>query len=73
MVDIARLRSQIVLKGHTQKSVVAEMKKRGIKISENTFSAKMNGASPFDCEIADALCDILDIDAPADKALIFLA
>ena len=73
MVDVNRLRSRMVLMGHTQKSLVAEMNARGFKTSENTFSSKMNGKSQFDCEDADVICDILKVDHPAEKADIFLA
>ena len=73
MVDIKKLKARMVLKGFNQRSLVAEMKKRGMKISENTFSSKMNGKSQFDCEDADVICDILEIDCPADKAEFFLA
>ena len=73
MVNVPKLRSQMALKGHTQKSLVAEMNARGVKISENTFSAKMTGASTFDCDMVDVICDILEVEEPADKAQIFLA
>ena len=73
MVDIQKLRSKMVLKGYDQKSLVAEINARGIKTSENTFSAKMNGKSKFDCLDADVICDILEINSPAEKAEIFLA
>lgn len=73
MVDVLKLRSRMVLKGYNQKSLVAEMNNRGVKITENTFSSKMNRKSPLDCDMVDAICDILEIDAPADKADIFLA
>lgn len=73
MVDVQKLRSKMVLKGYNQKSLVSEMKARGVKISENTFSAKMNGASAFDCDLVDVLCDILEVEEPAEKADIFLA
>lgn len=73
MVDIKKLRSRMALKGYSQKSLVAEMKARGVKISENTLSAKMNGTSKFDCEDADAICDILGVESSAEKAEIFLA
>jgi hypothetical protein len=73
MVDIQKLRSRIVLKGYTQKSLVPEINARGIKISENTFSAKMTGASSFDCDLVDVLCDILEVEEPTEKADIFLA
>jgi hypothetical protein len=73
MVDVNKLKSQMVLKGHTQKSLVAEMNKRGVKTTENTFSSKMNGRSQFDCVDADVICEILEIHSPAEKAEIFLA
>lgn len=73
MVNVNRLRSQMVLKGYSQKTLVAEMIARGVKTSENTFSSKMNGKSQFDCEDADIICAILDLEDPAEKAHIFLA
>ena len=73
MVDVQKLRSRMVLKGYTQKGLVAEINARGVKISENTFSSKMTGKSSFDCDVVDVICDILEVEAPADKAEIFLA
>ena len=73
MVDVNKLKAQMVLKGHTQKSLVAEMNKRGVKTTENTFSSKMNGKSQFDCDDADVICDILEVDELAMRAEIFLA
>ena len=72
MVDVNKLRSRMVLMGYTQKALVAEMNARGIKTSENTFSSKMNGKSQFDCDDADVICSILELDNPAEKADIFL-
>ena len=73
MVDVNKLKAQMVLKGYTQKSLVAEMNKRGVKTSENTFSSKMNGRSQFDCVDADVICNILEVDDSAMRAEIFLA
>ena len=73
MVDINKLRAIMVLKGHSQKSLVAEMNKRGFKTTENTFSAKMQGRSQFDCADADIICEILEVKDSASKAEIFLA
>ena len=73
MVDIAKLRSRMVLKGYNQSSLVAELNARGVKISKNTFCSKMTRKSSFDCDLVDELCDILEIYAPAEKAEIFLA
>jgi predicted peroxiredoxin len=73
MVDVKKLKARMVLMGHTQKSLAAEMKDRGVKISENTLSSKMNGKSQFDCLEADVICDILNLVDTADRAEIFLA
>lgn len=73
MVDILKLRSKMALKGFNQKRLVTEINSRGFKISENTFSSKMNGASTFDCDLVDVICDILEVEEPAEKAEIFLA
>lgn len=73
MVDVNKLRSRMVLMGYTQKSLVAEMNERGVKTTENTFSSKMNGKSQFDCDDADVICDILEVNDLADRADIFLA
>ena len=73
MVDVNKLKSRMVLMGYTQKTLVAEMKARGVKTSENTLSSKMNRKTPFDCIDADAICDILNVDTPAERAEIFLA
>ena len=73
MVDIQKLRSRMVLKGYNQKRLAAEMTARGVKISENTLSAKMTGGSKFDTDDADVICEILDLVDPADRAAIFLA
>ena len=73
MVDIQKLRSRMVLKGYNQKRLAAEMTARGVKISENTLSAKMTGGSKFDTDDADVICEILDLVDPSDRAAIFLA
>ena len=72
MVDVNRLRSRMVLMGYTQKSLVAEMKARGVKTSVNTFSSKMKNPRKFNCNDADVICDILKLETSADKAEIFL-
>lgn len=73
MVDTQKLKSRMVLKGYNQRRLAAEMTARGVKISENTLSAKMTGASKFDTDDAKVICEILDLVNPADKAAIFLA
>ena len=73
MVDVKKLKAQMVLKGYSQKSLVAEMNARGFKISVNTFSSKMQNPKKFNCDDADVICDILEIKNSADKSEIFLA
>ena len=73
MVDIQKLRARMVLKGFNQKRLVAELNARGVKISENTFSSMMNSRAKIDCDFADEICDILEVEEPAEKADIFLA
>lgn len=73
MVDINLLRSIMVRMGYTQKTLATEMTARGVKTSENTLSAKMTGRSQFDCDDADVICDILEVESPSEKAHIFLA
>lgn len=73
MVDVNKLKARMVLAGHTQKSLVAEMKSRGVKTSENTLTSKMRGKSQFDCVDADVICEILGVSEMAEKAEIFLA
>lgn len=72
MVDVRKLRARMVLKGYNQKRLVEELNARGVKINENTLSSKMNG-KPFDTDLVDGICDILEIEEPAEKAEIFLA
>lgn len=73
MVDVRKLRVEMMVKGYSQKSLVAEINARGKKMSENTFSSKMNGRSQFDCDDADVICEILKIEDAEKKADIFLA
>ena len=72
MVDVKKLKSKMVLMGYTQKSLVAEMKARGFKISENTFSSKMKNPRKFNCDDADIICEILEVKNSVEKAEIFL-
>ena len=73
MVDVQKLRSRMVLKGYTQRTLVAEIKARGGQMTENTFSSKMTGRTKFDCDDADIICDILEVEKAEEKAEIFLA
>ena len=73
MVDVQKLKSHMVLKGYNQRRLAAEMTARGVKISENTLSAKMTGGSKFDTDDATVICEILELVNPEDKAAIFLA
>ena len=72
MVDVKKLKAQMVLKGYSQKSLVAEMNNRGYKTSENTLSSKMKKPRKFTCEDADVICSILELNTTAERADIFL-
>ena len=73
MVDIAKLKARMVLKGYNQRTLATECRERGYKTSENTIYAKFSGRSPWTCDDADMMCDVLEINEPTDKAEIFLA
>lgn len=73
MVDINKLKSRMVLEGYNQRTLTEECNKKGYKISENTISSKFNNRSPWTCEDADMVCDVLNISDPSEKAEIFLA
>ncbi len=73
MVDVRKLKSRMALMGYTQKTLAAEMNAKGVKISENTLSSKMRNPRKFDCDEADVICDILEVESPQKKAEIFLA
>lgn len=72
MVDVRKLKARMALMGYTQTSLVAEMNKRGVNISKNTFSSKMQNPKKFYCDDADVICDILELETSAEKADIFL-
>lgn len=72
MVDVNKLKARMVLMGYTQRSLVAEMNERGVRTCENTFSSKMKNPRKFNCDDADVICDILELNDPAEKAEIFL-
>lgn len=73
MVDINKLKSLMVLAGYNQRTLTKACNKKGYKISENTMNAKFNNRSPWTCDDADMLCDVLKIHDAAKKAEIFLA
>ena len=73
MVDIAKLKSRMALKGYDRQTLTAACKGKGYKIGYNTICAKLSGRSPWTCDDADMMCDVLDIKDPATKADIFLA
>lgn len=67
MINTQRLRAAIVAAGYTQGDVA-----RMIGISENTFSAKLNGKKRFYIGEAAKLCEILQIDDCTERCKIFL-
>lgn len=73
MVDINKLKARMVLAGYNQSTLTIACKEKGYKIGKNAISYKLNGRSPWTCDDADMLCDVLNIIEPAEKAAIFLA
>lgn len=73
MVDINKLKSRMVLAGYNQRTLVEACRKKGYKISENTLSAKFNNRSPWTCDDADMISDVLEIRDPSEKCDIFLS
>lgn len=72
MPDIKKLKSRMVLAGYNQKTLAAACRKKGYKISDNTMNAKFNNRSPWTCDDADMISDVLEIYDPAEKCEIFL-
>lgn len=68
MLNRNLLRSAIVKKGYTQQ-MLAEM----LEMSENTLSSRMTGASSFNTDEIDKICDVLGIVDNREKAEIFLS
>ena len=67
------LKGKIVAAGFTQHSLAAAMGQRGVKISKNTLSKKVNGRVPFDTDEVVCICDLLSIHDNDEKAHIFLS
>jgi hypothetical protein len=72
MFNKNKLLGKIAEAGLTQRTLVNEMMRIGCKISENTFSSRMNGKTSFDIDEAEIICSILCISDPKDRAEIFL-
>ena len=66
------LKGKIVAAGYSQKTLAEAMFEKGIKISENTLSKKVNGRVPFDTDEVVCICDLLSIHDNDEKAHIFL-
>ena len=67
MVETNLLKGRIAMAGLTQGVVANRM-----KMGANTFSAKVNGKSPFDVDEVVLLCKILNITEDREKIEIFL-
>ena len=68
MVDTNKLKARLALAGFTQGKLA-----KAISMSPNSLNCKINGRSVFNCDEVDAICKVLGIDNPSDKADIFLA
>lgn len=73
MVDINKLKARMVLAGYNQSTLTTACQEKGYKIGKNAIGYKLNNRSPWTCDDADMLCDVLKITDPAEKAAIFLA
>lgn len=62
------MKAAIARAGYTQGKLAAE-----IGISQNTLSAKMSGATCFDTDQIDKICEVLGITENEEKANIFLS
>ena len=72
MVDINKLKAKMVIAGYNQRTLAKACREKGYKISDNTMNAKFNNRSPWTCDDADIIIDVLDIQDPAEKCEIFL-
>lgn len=61
------LRAQMMLHNITQADLA-----KACRMSENTFSNKINGRSSFNTDEIQIICDVLQIDDPKLKVEIFL-
>ena len=68
MLNRNLLKSAMARVGFTQ-GALAER----IGMSENTLSSRMQGASSFNIDEIDKICDVLSIQSNDEKAAIFLA
>ncbi len=68
MLNKNLLRAAMAARGFTQEKLA-----ESIGISSNTLSSRMVGASCFNTEEIDKICDVLGIDSNDQKANIFLA
>lgn len=67
MLNRNLLKSAMARVGFTQ-GALAER----IGMSENTLSSRMQGASSFNIDEIDKICDVLNIESNDEKAAIFL-
>ncbi len=61
-------KSAFVKKGYNQETLA-----KALGMSSNTLSSRIKGASCFDTDEIDRLCELLDITDNNEKAAIFLA
>ena len=72
MVDLNKLKARMVLAGYNQQTLTSACREKGYKLGKNTLNAKFNGRSPWTCDDADMLCDVLEISDYAERGEIFL-
>lgn len=67
MVNTLKLKGKIAEAGYSQTSLAV-----AAGMSKNTLNAKVNGKTPFNCDEAEAICNVLGISSNDEKAEIFL-
>lgn len=73
MVDVKALMARMVLAGYNQTTLTKACKEKGYSIGKNYINSLMNGRSPWTCDDADMMIDVLEIRDNDEKVKIFLS
>ena len=67
MIDKNRLLGAMAREGYSQRRLA-----QILKISKNTLNTKINGRTPFDTDLIDRICAVLNITDYKERGRIFL-
>ena len=67
MLNVDKLRGEMVSHGYNQRRLAAEL-----DISENALSLKIRGKTAFTLDEVEKICALLKIEKPESKCEIFL-